>query len=182
MENLGLIINLDNAISDKCITCSKCKITRNSFTSVQRSSNVLGLVHTNICEMTDTLSRGGKRYFISFIDDASKYTHVFLLRTKDEAFEKFKTYKVEVENLLDLKIKVLRSDRGGEYIGYEFIKFCEDCRIHRETSTPYTLQQNGVAERNNHTLTELVNVMMINSRACPNLWGEPLMAACHILN
>lgn len=52
---------------------------------------MLDLVHTDICEITDTLSRGGKRYFITFIDDASKYTYMFLLKTKDEMFKKFKT-------------------------------------------------------------------------------------------
>lgn len=76
--------------------------------------------------MTNTLSRGGKRYFITFIDDTSKYTYVYLLRTKDEAFEKFENYKTEVENLLNLKIKVLRSDRVVEYMDSEFIKFYED--------------------------------------------------------
>lgn len=97
---------------------------------------MLDLIHNNICEMMDTLSRGGKRYFITFIDDVSKYTYVYLLRTKDEAFEKFKSYKVE--NLLNLKIKVFRSDKGDEYIDSEFIKFYEDCGIHEETSIPYT--------------------------------------------
>lgn len=93
MANIELITNLNNGISDKCITCSKCKVTHSLFMSVQISLNVLDLIHTNICEMTDIVSRGGKRYFITFIDDASKYTYVFLLRTIDKAFEKFKTCK-----------------------------------------------------------------------------------------
>lgn len=62
--------------------------------------------------MTNTLSRGGKRYFITFTNNASKYTYMFFLRIKDEVFEKFKNYKVKVENLLDLKIKFLKSNRG----------------------------------------------------------------------
>lgn len=99
---------------------------------------MLDLIYTNICEMTDTLSRRGTRYFIPFIDDASKYTYLYLLRTKSKEFEKFKSYKTEVKNLLSLKIKVLRSDRRGEYMDSRFIKFCEDFGIHRETSTLYT--------------------------------------------
>ena len=78
------------------------------------------LIHTDICEM-DCLSRHGKRYFITFIDDYSRYTYVFPLKTKDEAFETFKTYKAEVENKLSLKIKSIRSDRGGEYLKSNFI-------------------------------------------------------------
>lgn len=92
--------------------------------------NVLDLVHTDILEMTDALTRGGSRYFITFIDDAFKYTYVFLIMTEDEAFEKFKSYKAEVENSLNLKIKTLRSDRGGEYINSDFI-FCKEHGITR---------------------------------------------------
>lgn len=65
--------------------------------------------------MMNTLSKGGKSYFITLIDDASKYTYMYLLRTKDEVFEKFKSYKAEVKNLFNLKIKVLRSDRRQVY-------------------------------------------------------------------
>ena len=62
-----------------------------------------------------------ERDILSFIDDYSRYTYVFPLKTKDEAFETFKTYKAEVENKLSLKIKSIRSDRGGEYLKSNFI-------------------------------------------------------------
>lgn len=124
MNELGLIINLGDLSNDKCIMCNKCKITPSSFKSVERSTNVLDLVHSNICEMIDTFIRWGKRYFITFIDNASKYTYVFLIRTKDETFKEFKSYKAEVE--LNLKIKTLRSDQGGEYIDLDFTKFYEE--------------------------------------------------------
>ena len=61
-------------------------------------------------------SRGGNKYFITFVDDSTKYCYVYLLKSKDEALEKFILYKTEVENQLNKKIKVLRSDRGGEYV------------------------------------------------------------------
>lgn len=71
---------------------------------------MLDIIHSDICEMTDILPRGGKRYFITFIDDASKDVDVFLIRTKDEAFEKFKSYKAKVENFLNVRMKTLRYD------------------------------------------------------------------------
>lgn len=98
--------------------------------------NVLDSVYSDICEMTDTFTRGGKRYFITFNDDVSKYTYVVFIRTKDEVFEKFKSYKTEVKNFLNLKIKTLRSDRGGEYIDSNFIKFCKKYGIIREMLAP----------------------------------------------
>ena len=66
------------------------------------------------------LTRGGSRYFITFIDDCSRFTYVYLLKNKDEAFDMFKVYRAEVENQLVRKIKVLRSDRGGEYFSNDF--------------------------------------------------------------
>ncbi|XP_050889487.1 uncharacterized protein LOC127094740 [Lathyrus oleraceus] len=84
------------------------------------------LAHCDLCEFNGMLTRGGNRYFITFIDDSSIYTHVYLLKHKDDAFNAFKTYKAEVENQLNKSIKVLRSDRGGEYFSIEFDAFCEE--------------------------------------------------------
>lgn len=75
----------------------------NSFNNVERSLNVLDVVHIDICKMTNTLSRGGRKYFINFNDDAFTYTYVYLIRIKDEEFEKLKSYNQEVENSLNLK-------------------------------------------------------------------------------
>ena len=124
MVNNGLIKDCGKNHTTKCLTCSKCKITKKPSKTVERTSTLLQLIHTDICEM-DYLSCHGKRYFITFIDDYSRYTYVFPLKTKDETFETFKTYKAEVENKLSVKIKSIRSDRGGEYLKSDFIDFCE---------------------------------------------------------
>ena len=75
----------------------------------------LELIHSDLCEMNGVLTKGGKRYFMTLIDDATSFCYVYLLRTKDEVLDYFKIYKAEVENPLERKIKRLRSDRGGEY-------------------------------------------------------------------
>jgi transposase InsO family protein len=85
---------------------------------------------------------------------------VYLLKTKDEALHYFKAYKAEVENQLEGKIKWLRSDRGGEYFSSEFTEFCVEHGIIHERTPPYSPQSNGIAERQNRTLTELVNAML----------------------
>jgi transposase InsO family protein len=74
--------------------------------------------------MNGLLTRGGKRYFITFIDDASRYCYIYLLKSKDEALNYFKVYKAKVENKLERKIKRLRDDRGGEYTSNNFSQFC----------------------------------------------------------
>jgi transposase InsO family protein len=94
------------------------------------------------------LTKGGKRYFMTLIDDVTKYCYVFLLKTKDKALECFKTYKDEVENQLE-KIKCVRSDRGGEYFSNEFDLFYSENGIIHERTPPYSPQSNGFAERKN---------------------------------
>ena len=69
------------------------------------------------------LTKGGKKHFMTLIDDSSRYYYVYLLNTKYEALHYFKIYKAEVENQLEKKIKQLRSDRGGEYFSSEFDSF-----------------------------------------------------------
>ena len=65
-------------------------------------------------------ARGGYRYFLTFRDDLSRYGYIYLMKHKSETFEKFKEFQSEVENHRNKKIKFLRSDRGGEYLTYEF--------------------------------------------------------------
>jgi transposase InsO family protein len=119
------------------------------------------LIHSDICEMMNgELTKGGKRYFITFIDDCTRFCYVYLMKTKDEALHYFKIYKVEVENQLEKKIKRLRSDHGGEYFSNEFSEFYAVHGIIHERTAPYSPQSNGIAERKNHTLTDLINVML----------------------
>ncbi|KAL0366199.1 UNVERIFIED_CONTAM: Retrovirus-related Pol polyprotein from transposon TNT 1-94 [Sesamum radiatum] len=100
---------------------------------------------------------------------------------KDEALEAFKLYKNEVENQLSKTIKAVRSDRGGEY-GAPFEEFCSKFGIIHQTTAPYSPQSNGIAERKNRTLKEMMNAMLINSGLPQNLWGEAILSANHILN
>ncbi|XP_022024151.1 uncharacterized protein LOC110924456 [Helianthus annuus] len=96
--------------------------------------------------------------------DSSRYLYVYLLHSKDEAFEAFKIYKAEVEKQKEKRIKILRSDRGGEYFNRKFDAFCEEEGIIHERTAPYTPQQNGLAERKNRTLVEMANCIVVESR------------------
>ena len=99
----------------KCSTCMLNKITRNPFRKVERTSNILDLIHSDLCDFYSTPSLGNKRYMITFIDDYSRFCYVYLLHSKDEALNMFKIFKNEVEVQLDSKVKRLRTDKGGEY-------------------------------------------------------------------
>jgi hypothetical protein len=128
--------------------------------------------------MNGILTRAAKKYFISFIDDATRYCQLYLIKMKDEALNYFKIYKAEVENQLERKIKRVRSDRGGEYLSNDFGEYCAEHGIIHETTAPYSPQSNGVAEQKKQTLTDLVNAMLDSSDLPKSWWGKTILTAC----
>jgi transposase InsO family protein len=110
------------------------------------------LVHLDVCGPMPSTSLSGYVYYVSFIDDYSRKTWVYFLKSKDEVLEKFKEFKALVENLSKRKIKILRSDNEGEHTSNYFGSFYRDVGIKRELTTPY----NGVAKRkkNNYGSSE----------------------------
>jgi hypothetical protein len=166
-----------------CKSCQFGKQTRVQFNAKEGSSSKpLELIHTDICGPMRKKSPRGEEYYILFIDDFSRMCWIGLLKHKDEAFEKFQIFKALVENELDLKIKCLRSDRGGEYTSNEFIEFCEQHGIKRQFSVAGTPQQNGVAERMNRTIQQMARAMLDDSGTPDTFWGEAAHTATNILN
>lgn len=180
LMNLSLLPNM-HFNNGKCETCVEAKAAKTPFHSVERNTTPLELIHTDVCDLKFVQTRGGKKYFITFIDDCTRYCYVYLLKSKDEALEVFKHYKNEVENQLGKRIKMIRSDRGGEYVA-PFEEFCAESGIIHQTTAPYSPQSNGIAERKNRTLKEMMNAMLISSGLPQNLWGEAILSANHILN
>nr|ABA91121.1 retrotransposon protein, putative, Ty1-copia subclass [Oryza sativa Japonica Group] len=183
LANMSLIPKFTLVKGSKCHTCVQSKQPRKPHkASEARNLAPLELVHSDLCEMNGVLTKGGKKYFMTLIDDCTRFCYVYLLKTKDEALHYFKIYKAEVENQLERKIKRLRSDRGGEYFSNEFASFCEEFGIIHEMTPPYSPQSNGVAERKNRTLTEMVNAMLDTAGLSKEWWGEAVLTACHVLN
>ncbi|GJY27449.1 retrovirus-related pol polyprotein from transposon TNT 1-94 [Tanacetum coccineum] len=154
------------------------KMTKGNKKGATQSTRLLELIHTDICGPFPS-GIGGHKSFITFIDDYSRYMYLFLINEKSESLEMFKTFKAEVENQLDRKIKVVRSDRGGEYycrhtdVGQapgSFFDFCKDHGIINQYTMSGTPQQNGVAERRNRTLMDMVRSMLANSNLPKFLW------------
>lgn len=108
------------------------------------AKQVLELIHCDICGPITPETPAGNRYFLLFVDDCSRKMWVYMLKTKGEALGVFKGFKQMSENKTEKKIKILRSDRCGEFCLMEFTKFCEQTGIVRHYTAPYTPQQNGV--------------------------------------
>ncbi|KAJ9557371.1 hypothetical protein OSB04_011985 [Centaurea solstitialis] len=179
----GFLGNFDYKPFDNCESCLSGKMTKQPFNNEnERATDLLEIIHTDVCGPFSHVARGGYRYFITFTDDFSRYGYVYLMRHKSETFEKFKEYQNEVQNLLDKRIKFLRSDHGGEYLSDEFDNHLMECGIVSQLTPPYTPQMNGVSERRNRTLLDMVRTMMCHSSLPISFWGHALETAAHILN
>eukprot|EP00253_Pinus_taeda_P035760 PITA_35760 len=129
-----------------------------------------------------TPSLADSQYFLIFIDDFTRKTWVYFLKNKSEVFEKFRNFKALVENQSGLHIKVLRPNRGGEYISKEFLWFYRENGIHKKFTARYTQQQNGVAERKNRTIMDMAR-SMLKAKHLPNDYcAEAVNCAAYILN
>jgi transposase InsO family protein len=121
-------------------------------------------------------------YYMLFIDDHSRKTWIYFLKTKDGVLARFQEFKAQVENMTRRRIKVLRSDNGGEYTSRDFSVFCVETGIKREYIVPYNRQQNGVAEKKNRTIVE-ANKAMIHDQNLPMiLWAKASMKAMYVQN
>ncbi|KAD4888796.1 hypothetical protein E3N88_20869 [Mikania micrantha] len=183
--------SLDFTDFGTCVKCLKGKMRIATKKGATRSSNLLEIIHTDISGPYTIAGITGHTSFITFIDDYYRYMYLYLIKDKSKSLTNFKDYKTEVENQLDLKIKVVRSDRGGEYYGRHtdvgqapglFYEFCKGQVIVNQYTMPGTPQQNGVAERRNRTLMNMMRSMLANSDLPSFLWIEALKTAVHILN
>ena len=113
----GLLEPLDYESVDACEPCLMGKMTKTPFSrTMERASDLFEIIHTDVCGPMSVDARGGYRYFLTSIDDLSRYGYIYLMKHKSENFEKFKEFRSEVENHRNKKIKFLRSNRGGENI------------------------------------------------------------------
>ena len=179
----GLLESLDYESFDTCEPCLMGKMTKTPFSgTMERATNLLEIIHTDVCGPMSVEARGGYRYVLTLTDDLSRYGYVYLMKHKSETFEKFKEFQNEVENQRDRKIKFLRSDRGGEYLSHEFGTHLRKCGIVSQLTPPGTPQRNGVSERRNRTLLDMVRSMMSLTDLPLSFWGYALETATFTLN
>ncbi|XP_075077010.1 uncharacterized protein LOC142163773 [Nicotiana tabacum] len=153
-------VNVDNFF--KCPVCVEAKHTKKPFKNViSRKTDLLELVHSDLANFKNIVSKGRKKYYITFVGDFSGYAKVYLLKSKDEVESIFLKYKVEVENQLDRKIKRLRCDRGGKYSTNTLETFCENGIINEHV---FPLKNNVPSDVPNNASTS----MSVNSHIVPS--------------
>lgn len=178
------LIPADVTISlDPCDHCLAGKQHRVSFPRTSTRKKVkLELVYSDVCGPIEVESLGGNKYFVTFIDDATRRTWVYMMKHKSEVFGIFQKFHAMVERETDCKLKRLRTDNGGEYTSNEFKAYCSRYGIRHERTEPSTPQHNGVAERMNRTIIEKVRCMLRMSNLPKSFWGETVGTAVYLIN
>jgi transposase InsO family protein len=149
-----------------CDTCVLAKHRRGVFPkqSKYRTDKALELVHGDLRGPVKPVTPGGRRYFQLLVDDATRYMWVVLLTAKSEASSAIKRIQAAAEKKCDRKLRVPRTDNGGEFTTAEFTAYCADKGITRHFSAPYTPQQNGVVERQNQTMVAMARALLKQRR------------------
>jgi hypothetical protein len=177
-------IPLLDRVEEVCDGCVLGKHQRHSFPQVAnyRAKKGLELVHVDLCGQIRPKTHSGKSYFLLTVDDFSRFMWVELLSTKDEAFKCFKRVKALAETERNLKLRVFRSDHGGEFNSIEFKEYCDKHGIKHFTTAQYTPQQNGVVERRNRTVVEMARCLLKSKGLPAEFWGEAVSTAVYLLN
>nr|GEV09031.1 zinc finger, CCHC-type [Tanacetum cinerariifolium] len=178
-----LLNSTDLRAFEKCVSCMSGKMARKPYThQVERAKDLLGLIHTDVCGPFKIMSRQEPNYFVTFTNDFSRYGYAYLFKHKHEVFETFKVFQKEVENQFGKSIKSLRFDREDEYTSQKFLDHLKDHGIIAHRTTPYTPQHNGMSERRNRTLLDMVRSMMSQTTLPKPFWDYALETAARILN
>nr|KYP31853.1 Retrovirus-related Pol polyprotein from transposon TNT 1-94 [Cajanus cajan] len=175
--------NIKGQPLESCEDCLAGKQHRVSFRrpdDARRRKHILDLVHSDVCS-TSERSIGGAQYFVTFIDDHSRKVWVYPLKTKDQVLQAFKEFHALVERATGRKLKCIRTDNGGEYLG-PFEYYCKTHGIRHEKVPPKTPQMNGVAERMNRTIAEKVRSMLSHAKIPKSFWGEAVLTAADLIN
>ena len=140
------------------------------------------LLHMDTVGPARVRSVGGKWYILVIVDDFSRYSWVFFLETKDEAFQYFRDLALRLQNELPHAMRAIRSDNGSEFKNAIFDDFCRGLGLDHQYSSPYVPPQNGVVERKNRTLVEMARTMLDEHRTPRRFWAEAINTACYVAN
>jgi transposase InsO family protein len=166
-----------------CEVCVLGKQTRESYPrSPATATERLEIVHMDIVGELPVPGAEGERYMLTMLDDFSKAGVARALVLKSQVGDAVRAILLYLENQTGHTVKVVRTDRGTEFVNSDLREFFQSKGIRHETSAPYTPQQNGRAERFNRSLKEKVRMLLLQAKAPQSLWTEALPTAVRLLN
>ncbi|KAK3006499.1 hypothetical protein RJ639_017038 [Escallonia herrerae] len=169
--------------SFQCEVCELAKSHRVSFPlALNKSPDPFMIIHSDVWGPSKVNSLGGSRWFVTFIDDCTRMTWVQLMKYKSEVNVLFQQFCKMIHTQYNARIQVLRSDNGGKYLSAELQQYLKAHGIIHQTTCSNTPQQNGVAERKNCHLLEVVCASLIEAHLPLSYWGEALISAAYLIN
>ncbi|KAK1605053.1 hypothetical protein QYE76_028726 [Lolium multiflorum] len=163
-------------------TSGKQLNNRHPIKCIVTMSRPLELLHLDLFGPSHYDSLGGSKYGLVIVDDYSRYSWVFLLKSKDDTHREFIIFSKKAQRMYESEIKAIRTDNGTEFKNYTMQEFVDDEGIKHEFSAPYTPQQNGVVERKNLTINEMARTMLGEFNSPHNFWAEAISTAVHYSN
>jgi transposase InsO family protein len=180
-------LGLTNVHFEKDRICSTCQAEKHVGIphppkSMMTTTQPLELIHMDPFGLVAYQSIGGNKYVLVIVDDYSHFTWVFFLFDKCQVRDKVKTFVRRAQKEFGLPIKKIRSDNGTEFKNTQVEEFLDEEGIRHEFSTLYTPQQNGVVERKNQTLIDMVRIMLDEYKTLDLFWCEAVNTTCHAIN
>jgi transposase InsO family protein len=181
----GHIIGLTNIIFKKDRSCGACQV-RKQFEIHHHDKNImtttvpLKMLHIDLFGLVPYISIDGNKYGIVIVDDYSRFIWMFFLQDKSETQYVLKKFLRRAQNEFDAKVKKIRNDSDTEFKNTQVEDFLDEEGIKNEFLTPYTPQQNRVAEIKNRTLIEMVRTVL--DKASDRFWVEVINMVCHATN
>ena len=181
------ILGLTNISFEEYRVCTACIVgkqhqAKKTPKNVVSTSRPLELLHVDLFGPPSWDSLGGKKYGLVIVDDYSRYTWVFFLKSKDETKATFIDFAKQAQSKYTMAILAIRSDNGPEFKNYTLEEFLSDEGIEHQYSAPYTPQQKCVAERKNRTLVEMARSMLDEYKSPYSFWAEAINIAYHASN
>jgi transposase InsO family protein len=181
------ILGLTNVYFEKDKICSACQAgkqvgTHHPHKNIMTTDRPLELLHMDLFNPIAYISIGRIKYCLVIVDDYSRYTWVFFLQEKSQTQDTLKGFLRRAQNEFGLRIKKIRRDNGTEFKNSQVEGFLEDEGIKHEFSSPYTPQQNGVVERKNRTLLDMVRTILDEYKTLDRFWAEAINTACYSMN
>ncbi|WVZ91058.1 hypothetical protein U9M48_037280 [Paspalum notatum var. saurae] len=187
LSSMGLIQGLPKLKAEKNLVCHPCRHGKMVAASHAPINQVMTtypgeLLHMDTVGPTRVQSVSGKWYVLVIVDDFSRFSWVFFMEFKYEAFGFVRDLVLKLRNESHKAMRAIRSDNGGEFLNSHFENFCRDLGLEHQFSSPYTPPQNGVVERKNRTLVEMARTMLDEHRTPRRFWAEAVNTACYIAN
>ena len=177
---------LENLSTHDISTCSGCKLAKFSALPFNRSISYslapFDLVHSDVWGRCPIATKGGSHYYVSFIDDYTRYCWVYLMKNRSEFLGIYKSFRAFVKTQHSAVIKYFRCDLGGEYTSNEFSELLAlDGTVHQSSCTD-TPEQNGVAERKHRHIVETARSLLLSALVPSVFWGEAVLTAARVIN